>query len=102
MRDLGALQRMAKEMQAKMERAQAELAEAVVEGTAGGGAVTVRMTGTQEMRSVSIARDAVDPGDVETLQDLVLAAVKDAIERSKKLANDKLGAATGGMRLPGM
>jgi len=101
-RDLGALQRMAKEMQAKMERAQAELAEATVDGSAGGGAVTVTMTGTQDIRSVTIAKDAVDPEDVETLQDLVLAAVRDAIERSKKLANDKLGAATGGLRLPGM
>ena len=102
MKDLGALQRMAKEMQAKMERAQAELAEAVVEGSAGGGVVKVTMTGAQDIKSITIGKDAVDPADVETLQDLVLAAVRDAIERSKKLAADKLGAATGGLRLPGM
>ena len=102
MKDLGALQRMAKEMQAKMERAQAELADAVVEGSAGGGVVKVTMTGTQDIKGIVIGKDAVDPEDVETLQDLVLAAVRDAIERSKKLAADKLGAATGGLRLPGM
>jgi len=73
MKDLGALQRMAREMQAKMEKAQAELAEATVEGSAGGGAVVIVVTGTQEVRDVRIQRDAVDPEDVETLQDLVLA-----------------------------
>ncbi len=94
------LQRIAREMQANMERAQAQLSEATVEGKAGGGAVVVVMTGTQEVRSVRIAPEAVDPSDVETLQDLVLAAVKDAVERSKQLAADKLGGITGGLKLP--
>jgi hypothetical protein len=58
------------------------------------------MTGTQEVRSVRISAEAVDPSDVETLQDLVLAAVKDAVERSKALAADKLGGITGGLKLP--
>ena len=100
MKDLRDLQRIAREMQANMEKAQSQLAEETVEGKAGGGAVVVVMTGTQEIRSVTIAPDAVDPSDVETLQDLVLAAVKDAIERSKKLAADRLGGITGGLRLP--
>ncbi|OGO70238.1 MAG: nucleoid-associated protein, YbaB/EbfC family [Chloroflexi bacterium RIFCSPLOWO2_02_FULL_71_16] len=100
MKDLRDLQRLAKEMQAGMERAQAQLAEETVEGTAGGGAVTVVMTGTQEIRSVRIAPEAVDPSDVETLQDLVLAATRDALTRSKELASSKLGGITGGLQLP--
>ena len=101
MKDLGALQRMAREMQAKMEKAQAELAELTVEGSAGGGAVVVVMTGTQEVRDVRIQRDAVDPEDVETLQDLVLAAMADALARSKALQAERLGGVTGGLKIPG-
>lgn len=100
MKDLRDLQRMAKEMQAGMERAQAQLADETVEGTAGGGAVTVVMTGTQEAKSVRISPDAVDPADVETLQDLVLAATRDALAKSKELASQKLGGITGGLKLP--
>src|SRR5262249_23552579 len=97
MKDLRDLQRMAQQMQASMEKAQAQLADETVEGTAGGGAVTVVMTGTQEVRGVRIAPDAVDPSDVETLQDLVLAAVKDALEKSKALAGQRLGGIAGGL-----
>ncbi len=100
MKDLRDLQRLAREMQANMEKAQSQLAEETIEGRAGGGAVVVVMTGTQEVRSVRISPEAVDPADVETLQDLVLAAVKDAVERSKALAADKLGGITGGLKLP--
>lgn len=100
MKDLKGLQRIAREMQANMERAQTQLAEETVEGKAGGGAVVVVMTGTQEVRSVRIVPEAVDPSDVETLQDLVLGAVKDAIERSKALAAQRLGGITGGLKLP--
>ncbi|MBA2372033.1 MAG: YbaB/EbfC family nucleoid-associated protein [Candidatus Limnocylindria bacterium] len=102
MKNMGDLQRMAREMQANMERAQLELAEATVEGKAGGGAVTVVMTGTQELRSVTIAKDAVDPDDVETLQDLVLAALNDALAKSKDLAAQRLGGVTGGLKIPGL
>lgn len=101
MKNLGDLQRMAREMQANMEKAQTELGDLTVQGTAGGGAVTVVMTGTQEARDVRISKDAVDPTDVETLQDLVLAAVNDALARSKELAAQKLGGVTGGLKLPG-
>jgi DNA-binding YbaB/EbfC family protein len=101
MKNLGDLQRMAREMQANMEKAQTELGELTVQGTAGGGAVTVVMTGTQELRAVTISKDAVDPTDVETLQDLVLAAVNDGLTRSKELAAQKLGGVTGGLKLPG-
>ena len=101
MKNIGDLQRMAREMQANMEKAQTELAEQTVEGTAGGGAVTVVMTGTQDAREIRISKDAVDPADVETLQDLVLAAVNDALARSKELAAQRLGGVTGGLKLPG-
>ena len=101
MKDLGALQKMAREMQANMQKAQAELGELTVEGTAGGGAVVVVMTGTQDAREVRISKDAVDPTDVETLQDLVLAATNDALSKSKELAAQKLGGLTGGLKLPG-
>ena len=95
------LQRMAREMQANMEKAQEELGQATVQGTAGGGAVTVTMTGTQECREVKISPEAVDPSDVETLQDLVLAAMSDALAKSKELAAQRLGGLTGGLKLPG-
>ena len=101
MKNLGDLQRVAREMQANMEKAQAELADLTVEGSAGGGAVIVVMTGTQECREVRIEPEAVDPADVETLRDLVLAAVNDALTRSKELAGQKLGGVTGGLKLPG-
>ena len=102
MKNLGDLQRMAREMQANMEKAQQELGEATIEGKAGGGAVTVVMTGTQELRSVTIAKDAVDPEDVETLQDLVLTAFNDALKKSKDLAAQRLGGVTGGLKIPGL
>jgi DNA-binding YbaB/EbfC family protein len=101
MKNIGDLQKMAREMQANMEKAQTELGELTVTGTAGGGAVTVVMTGTQEAREIKISKDAVDPTDVETLQDLVLAAVNDALARSKELAAQTLGGVTGGLKLPG-
>ena len=102
MKNIGDLQRMAREMQANMEAAQRELGETLIEGKAGGGAVTVVMTGTQDLRSVTIAKDAVDPQDVETLQDLVLAAFNDALTKSKELAAQRLGGLTGGLKLPGL
>jgi DNA-binding YbaB/EbfC family protein len=101
MKNIGDLQRMAREMQANMEKAQTELGSLTVEGSAGGGAVTVVMTGTQEAREIRIDKDAVDPEDVETLRDLVLAAVNDALAKSKELAAEKLGGVTGGLKLPG-
>lgn len=102
MKNIGDLQKMAREMQANMEKAQRELADATVQGTAGGGAITVVMTGTQELRGVTIAKDAVDPEDVETLQDLVLTAFNDALAKSKDLAAQRLGGVTGGLKIPGL
>jgi len=94
------LQRMALQMQQEMERIQRELAEATVEGSAGGGAVRATVTGRQELVSVAIDPAAVDPADVEMLQDLVLAAVNDALAASRRLAEQRMAALsslTGGL-----
>ena len=102
MRNMGDLQKLAQKMQADMAKAQEDLAAITVEGTAGGGAVVGVMTGTQECKEVRIRKDAVDPEDVETLEDLVRAATTDALGKSKQVAADKLGGLTGGLKLPGL
>jgi DNA-binding YbaB/EbfC family protein len=102
MKNMGDLAKMARDMQANMAKAQAELAEATVEGTAGGGAVTIVLTGTQDIKDVRITKDAVDPDDVDTLQDLVRAAFNDALNKSRELAAQRLGSVTGGLKIPGM
>ena len=91
-------------MQQQMEATQAELAETEVTGTAGGGLVTVTMTASGEFRAVKIDPSAVDPEDVETLEDLVLAAVHNAAAAGKALSDEKMGPLTsglGGLGLPG-
>jgi DNA-binding YbaB/EbfC family protein len=81
----------------QLEAAQAELAETEVAGTAGGGLVTVTTTGTGQFRAVKIDPKAVDPDDVETLEDLVLAAIHNASEAAQALAEQKMGPLAGGM-----
>jgi DNA-binding YbaB/EbfC family protein len=100
--NIGNIAKMAQQMQAQMARAQDELKETTLEATAGGGAVRVVITGAQELRSVEIDPGAVDPGEVEMLQDLVLAAVNEAITRSKAMAEEKMAAIAGGLGLPGL
>jgi DNA-binding YbaB/EbfC family protein len=89
---MGNLQRMALQMQQEMERIQAELGEAEVEGSSGGGVVRAVVTGKQSIVSITIDPTAVDPADVEMLQDLVTAAVNDALDASRRLAEQKMGA----------
>ena len=93
------LQRMALQMQQEMTRIQGELADARVEGSAGGGAVKAVVTGKQSLVSIEIDPAAVDPSDVEMLQDLVMAAVNEALDASRDLAEQKMGAmsALGGL-----
>lgn len=100
--NIGQLTRMAQEMQANMVRVQQELRDTTVEATVGGGAVRVVMTGAQELRSVEIDPATVDASDVELLQDLVFAAVTDALAQSKRLAEEKMAAISGGLGLPGL
>jgi DNA-binding YbaB/EbfC family protein len=96
------LQRMAQQMQQDMLRIQGELETTTVAGSAGGGVVTATVTGKQEIVSIVIDPSAVDPADVEMLQDLVVAAVNDALRASRELAEQKMAAVTGGLKLPGM
>ena len=98
----GNLQKMAMQMQRDMARVEEELLEARLEGSAGGGVVRAVVSGKQELIELHIDPDAVDPADVEMLQDLVVAAVNDALKSSRALGEAKMAAVTGGMRLPGM
>lgn len=99
---MGSMIAKAQKMQADMAAAQAEAEVAEVEATAGGGAVTVRATGGKKILSVKISPDAVDPDDVEMLEDLVTAAVNEALNKADELMQQKVGSITGGMNLPGM
>lgn len=96
------LQRMAQQMQQEMLRVQGELASTVVDGSAGGGVVKAQVTGKQELVSVTIDPSAVDPADVDMLQDLVVAAVNDALRTSREVEQEKMAAITGGLRIPGL
>lgn len=96
------LQRMAQQMQQEMLRVQGELASTIVDGSAGGGVVKAQVTGKQEVVSVTIDPSAVDAADVEMLQDLVVAALNDALRASREVEQEKMAAVTGGLRIPGL
>ena len=89
-------------MQQQMQKAQEELETATVEGSAGGGAVRAVVTGKQVLTALAIDPSAVDPDDVEMLQDLVMAAVNEALKASQQLAEQRMGAITSGVRIPGL
>ena len=91
------IMKQAQKMQQQVAQAQAELADAEVTGSAGGSLVTVVMTGLGEVKSVRIDPKAVDPDDVESLEDLVLAAIRNAAEAQRELTEAKMGPATGGL-----
>ena len=100
---MGNMQNMMKQMQKmqkKMAEAQEELGQKKIEGTAGGGMVTVIVTGHKEVVDVQIKPEAVDPDDIEMLQDLVLAATNDALKKAEELTNSTMGQFTKGMNLP--
>jgi DNA-binding YbaB/EbfC family protein len=96
---LNQMMKQMQKMQADMAAAQDALAEATVEGSAGGGMVKVVVTGSGEVRSVQISPDVVDPDDVEMLEDLVLAAGSDGLRRSPELQQARMGGVTGGLDL---
>jgi DNA-binding YbaB/EbfC family protein len=98
--DMNKMMKQARKMQAELAKAQEEVALLTVEATAGGGVVKVVATGDQTVQSITIDPSAVDPDDVEMLQDLVLAAVNEALRQAQDLANTRLGAVTGGLGLP--
>lgn len=102
MRNMNQMMKQMKKMQAQMQKAQEELARKEVEGTAGGGVVKVRMNGHKELLAVEIAPEAVDPDDVEMLQDLITAAFNDAMKQVDEMVARDLGKLTGGLNLPGL
>lgn len=105
MRGMGNMQNMMKQMQKmqkKMTQAQEELKEKRVEGSAGGGMVTVVLSGHKEVLDIKISEEVVDPEDIEMLQDLILAAMNDGLKKVDDLVNQTMGQFTKGMNLPGM
>lgn len=102
MRGMQDMLRQAQMMQKKMASVQEELKTREVEATSGGGMVTVRATGGQEIVSVTIDKSVVEAGDVEMLQDLVLAAVTDALKKAKTMMEEEMSKITGGFKIPGM
>jgi hypothetical protein len=90
------------QMQQRMLKAQEDLANETVEATAGGGVIKVVITGNQQVKSMTINPEAVDPSDVTMLEDLIVAAVNEAINKSQDLAAKRMGAITGSLRIPGM
>jgi nucleoid-associated protein EbfC len=102
MNNMNQMMKQVKKMQEQMLKAQEELGGKAVEGTAGGGVVTVQANGHKKITSIVIKPEAVDPEDVEMLQDLVLTAVNDALNQADELANKDMGKFTGGMKIPGL
>ncbi|MCF0135583.1 MAG: YbaB/EbfC family nucleoid-associated protein [Lachnospiraceae bacterium] len=96
------LMKQAQRMQRQMEEAQKQLEEMTFEGSAGGGVVKVTVTGKKAVTNVTINPEAVDPDDVEMLQDLILAAVNEALTKVDEASESKMGAISGGLNIPGM
>ncbi len=97
---MGNLMGQMRKLQEEMEKTQATLADEEVSASVGGGVVTVVVSGAQEIRSITIKPEAVNPEDVEMLQDMVLAAVNEGLQKSKAMSEERMGALTGGMGLP--
>lgn len=102
MLDIKKLQKMSKDLQSGMETMKQEMAKKTVEGMSGGGVVRVVVTGNQELVSITISKDAVDPNDIEMLQDLVLAAVNQGLEKSKEMQQEGINQLTGGVKMPNL
>jgi DNA-binding YbaB/EbfC family protein len=98
--NMGNLMKQAQQFQNRMAKLQAELGQRQIEASSGGGMVSVVVNGQQELLSIKIDREVVNPEDVEMLQDLVLAAVNDGLTRAKKMVNEEMSKLTGGLNLP--
>ncbi|MBP1465386.1 YbaB/EbfC family nucleoid-associated protein [Candidatus Chloroploca sp. M-50] len=97
------LQQMAQQMQREMQKIQEELGVTMVDGSAGGGAITVQMNGHRELQGITISPEVVDPDDVEMLQDLLMAAFSDASKKAQEMAEKRMGPLMGGMKgMPGL
>ena len=102
MKNMANMMKQAQKLQAKMMRLQEEMADKTVESASGGGMVKVVANGRQQIVSVSIEKEVVDPDDVDMLQDLVLAAVNDALAKSQEMVTAEMSKLTGGMNIPGI
>ncbi len=102
MKGMGNLMKQAQKLQSKMLKLQEELAEKTVETTSGGGMVKVVANGRQQIVSIQIEEEVIDPDDVEMLQDLILAAINDALAKSQEMVSGEMSKLTGGINIPGM
>jgi len=102
MKGMGNMMKQAQKLQAKMMKMQEELGSRTVEATSGGGMVKVVADGKQQIVSIQIEKEVVDPDDVDMLQDLVLAAVNDALSKSQEMVSSEMSKLTGGMNIPGL
>lgn len=100
--NMGQMLRQAQKMQEDMAKAQEELKATTYEGTAGGGVVKVTVNGDREVLSITFAPEAVDPDDVEMLQDLTMVAINDALKKAEAAATEAMGQITGGISIPGL
>ena len=102
MKGMGNVMKQAQKLQTKMVKLQEEMAEKTVETTSGGGMVKVVANGRQQVLSIQIEKEVVDPDDVEMLQDLILAAVNDALLKSQEMVSQEMSKLTGGLNIPGL
>jgi len=102
MKGMGNMMKQAQKLQSKMAKMQEELADRTVESSAGGGMVRAVVNGKQQLVSLEIEKEVVDPEDVEMLQDLLVAAVNDALDKSQQMMSDEMGKLTGGLNIPGL
>ena len=102
MKGMGNMMKQAQQLQSKMMKLQEELADRTVESSSGGGMVKVTANGRQQVLSIQIEKEVVDPDDVEMLQDLILAAVNDALAKAQEMVSSEMGKLTGGLNIPGL
>ena len=102
MKGMGNMMKQAQKLQTQMMRLQEELAEKTVEASAGGGMIKVVANGRQQILSIQIEKEVVNPDDVEMLQDLMLAAVNDALQKSQEMVSTEMSKLTGGLNIPGL
>jgi len=102
MKGMGNMMKQAQKLQAQMIKMQEELGEKTTEATSGGGMVKAVVNGKQQLVSITIEKEVVDPEDIEMLQDLILAAVNDALEKSQEMVSREMGKLTGGLNIPGL
>ncbi len=102
MKNMNSMMKQAQNLQKKMMKTQAELATKTIEASSGGGMIKVIANGAQKIESIVMEKEVVDPEDIEMLQDLVLAAVNDALNKSQEMVSAEMGKLTGGLNIPGL